>query len=199
MIDTTSLNEPTRNICLVYTGRLDCNESRELNDFILGVGKYEIKRVEIVEYNIVVLLIKSTSAISYNEETILFSALSDRIRSGNIYYCITYLNSGKALVSDKNERFFFTGQSLLNENGFVYYNEQDYIDELKKILEKKMNELSEKSDCMKNELNESKRFKIAEFKRELKFPYNPQDDIIRKNRHENSITAQGCVLEIGNG
>ena len=459
MIDTTSLNEPTRNICLVYTGRLDCNESRELNDFILGVGKFEIKRFEIVEYNIVVLLIKSTSAISYNEETILFSALSDRIRSGNIYYCITYLNSSKALISDKNERFFFTGQSLLNENGFVYYNEQDYIngkfssfsspyvtdfefkslkgdavyskydivaylrvkygnveltekqladigvisnmafehnmrivsdiiipetshehrllgeehfddsalfadknkyeeikeisfeffnlgyiDELKKMLEKKIKELSEKSDCMKNELNESldlmelcddafgdrrskledrigfsysnypdissnrdrfivgnagmlfkssgqldsgiylhlvsphaiengevlipegvthiaktafktfeflpystsqrssslirkivfpstfaddlylddfsslehlesievksdkkvslyfdesKRFKIAEFKRELKFPYNPQGDIIRKNRYENSITAQGCFLEIG--
>ena len=45
--------------------------------------------------------------------------------------------------------------------------------------------------------DESKRFKIAEFKCELKFPYNPQGDIIRKNRHENSIGVQGCVLEIG--
>ena len=96
------------------------------------------------------------------------------------------------LFADKNK------YEEIKEISFKFFN-LTYVDELKKMLEKKMNELSEKSDCMKNELNESKRFKIAEFKRELKFPYNPQGDIIRKNRHENSITAQGCVLEIGNG
>ena len=79
MIDTKSLNEPTRNVCLVYTGRLDCNESRELNDFILDVGKYEIKRVEIVEYNIVVLLIKTISMGNF----LLFQALMLQIWNSN--------------------------------------------------------------------------------------------------------------------
>ena len=208
MIDTTSLNE---NGFVYYNeqdyinGKFSSFSSPYVTDFEFKslkddavYSKYDIVaylrvkygNVELTEKQLADIGVISNMAFEHNMRIVSDIIIPETSHEHRLLGKDHFDDS--ALFADKNK------YEEIKKISFKFFN-LTYVDELKKMLEKKIKELSEKSDCMKNELNESKRFKIAEFKRELKFPYNPQDDIIRKNRHENSITAQGRVLEIGNG
>lgn len=190
MIDTTSLNDPTRNVCLVYIGRLDCNESRELNDFILDVGKYyneqdyingkfssfsspyvtdlEFKslkgdavyskndlvaylrvkygNVELTEKQLADIGVISNMSFEHNMRIVSDIIIPETSHEHRLLGEEHFDDS--ALFAEKNK------YEEIKEISFEFFN-LGYIDELKKMLEKKIKELSEKSDCMKNELNES--------------------------------------------
>ena len=190
MIDTKSLNEPTRNICLVYTGRLDCNESRELNDFILDVGKYyneqdyinwkfssfsspyvtdlEFKSLKgdavYSKYDIVAYL-----RVKYGNVELTEKQLTDMCVISNMKFEHNMRIVSDIIIPETSHEHRLLGEEHFDDSALFadknkykeikeitleFFN-LTYVDELKKMLEKKIKELSEKSDCMKNELNES--------------------------------------------